>query len=243
VGLLAVAGTASAFSVGTESPVPNETVAGDEVTVTYVIDDPFTDVPNEWTLAGETQLENVSWVVTVNRAGSQVSQEQYDDQSFTQDLNINNNGDQVQVELVGTVPEVENYSYQPEERYTVAALTRVTGNNENEFRNDSAHHYTSESREARTAIDDAGTAIDEAGGNSEAEELRNNAISAYENGNFDNAVDLADRAQTTAEDAQQSQQNTRTLLLAGGALIVLILLGGGGYYLYTQSQEDNYSKL
>jgi len=240
--LVAFAGTASAFSVSAEN-VPAESAVGSEVSVTYTIDAPFTDVPNEWTLAGETELENVGWTVTVLRAGSQISQESYGAQSFEQDLDIDNNGDQVRVTLEGTVPAVENYTYEPQENYTVATLTRVSGSNENEFRTDSAHHYTEDSQQARQAIDAAGTAIDGAGGNSEAENLRQNAISAYDNGNFENAIDLANQAQNSAQQAQQSAQTTQTLLYAAGAVVLLLLLGGGGFYLYSQSQEDDYSKL
>lgn len=242
VGLVAFAGTASAFTVSAEN-VPSESAVGSEVSVTYTVDDPFTDVPNEWTLAGETGLENVSWTVTVLRAGNQISQESYGAQSFEQDLDIDNNGDQVRIELEGTVPAVENYTYEPPENYTVASLTRVSGSNENEFRTDSAHHYTTESQDAREAIDSATAAIEASGGNSEAENLRGNAISAYENGNFENALDLANQAQSAAEQAQQSQQTTQTLLYAAGAVVLLLLLGGGGFYLYSQSQQDDYSKL
>jgi hypothetical protein len=245
VGLVALAGTASALSVSAEG-VPSESAVGDEVTVTYTIDEPFTDVPNQWTLRGETELENVSWTVTVLRAGSPVSggQTTYGSQTFTQDLDIDNNGDEVRVELTGDVPAIETYSYQPREAYAVTTLTRVSGSNENEFRNDTAHHYTNQSREARVAIDDAAATINETGGNSEAEQLRDNAISSYENGNFNNAIDLAGQAQNTAEQAQQSQQTTQTLLYAGIAAAVLLLLGGGGFYLYSQSQSgDDYSKL
>ena len=243
VGLVTVAGTASAFSVSTDGPVPGETAVDSEVSATYVIDDPFTDVPNEWTLAGQTELEGVAWTVTVFRAGNQVSQETYDDQSFSQELDIDNNGDQVQVELVGTVPTISNYTYQPEERYTLAALTRVTGNNENEFRNDSAHHYTNASREARQAIDSSQQAVSDApGDNADAQAQIDRAISAYEAEDFDNAVSLAEDAQQQAQQAEQSQQTTQTLLYVAGAVVLLLLLGGGGYLFY-QSQQDDYSKL
>jgi len=241
-GLLAAAGTASAFTVSAEN-VPDESAVDEEVSVTYTIDDPFTDVPNEWTLEGQTQLEDVSWTVTVLRAGNQLSQETYGDQSFEQDLDIDNNGDQVQIELTGTTPAVENYTYDPEETYTVASLARVSGNNEDEFQNDTAHHYTEQSKEARTAIDEAEQAIAAAGGNSQAEQLRGNAISAYESGNFENAIDLATQATNTAQSAQQSQQTTQTLLFAGAGLVVLVVLGAVGYLLYQRSQEDTYSKL
>ena len=245
VGLVAVAGTAGAFSVSTEGGVPNETAVGDEVSVTYVIEDPYDGPPNEYTLEGETALENVSWTVEVLDQGDSVNQTIYGEQSFSQpmDRDGNQNGDEVRITLEGTVPPVENYTYEPRENYTVAEFTRVTGSNENEFRNDSAHHYTNQSREARQAIDAAGTAIDEAGGNSEAENLRGNAISAYENGNFENAIDLANQAENTAQQAQQSQQTTQTLLYVAGAVVLLLLLGGGGFYLYSQSREDDYSKL
>jgi len=244
VGLLAFPGTASALSVSAEG-VPSESAVGDEVTVTYTIDEPFTDVPNQWTLQGQTELENVSWTVTVLRAGSQIDggQETYGSQEFSQALDIDNNGDEVRVELTGTVPAIETYSYQPEEQYTVATLTRVSGNNENEIRSDSAHHYTSESREARNAIDSASAAINATGGNSEAEQLRDNAISSYESGNFNNSIDLAQQAQNTAEQAQQSQQTTQTLLYAGIGVVVLLVLGGVGFYFYSQSGGDDYSKL
>lgn len=245
VGLVAVAGTAGAFTVSTEGDVPNETAVGSEVSVTYVIDDPYTDVPSEWTLDGETELENVSWTVEVRDRGSVVYDDTYGEQSFSQTMDGDGaqDGDEVRISVEGTVPAVENYTYEPREQYTVANLARVTGSNENEFRADSAHHYDNDSREARQAIDDASAAINETGGNSEAENLRNNAISAYENGNFENAIDLATQAQNTAESAQQSQQTTQTLLLAGGAVVALLLLGGGGYVLYTRSQGDDYSKL
>jgi hypothetical protein len=242
VALLATAGTASAFSVSADG-VPSEAAVDEEVSVTYTIDDPFTDAPNEWTLAGSTELQSVSWTVTVLRAGDQVNQETYGDQSFEQDLEIDNNGDQVRIELVGTTPAVSNYTYDPAQSYQVASLSRISGSNEDEFRNDTAHHYTEDSQAARQAIDDAQAAIDEAGGNEEAEELVNSAISSYENENFQNAQDLAGQAQSQAQQAQQSAQTQRTLLMAGAGLVVLLLLIGGGYYAYTQMGDDDYSKL
>jgi len=238
VGLLAFAGVASAFAVSAEG-VPSDSAVDEEVSVTYNIDDPFTDVPNQWTLRGETDLEGVSWTVTVLRSGSRVSQATYGDQSFSQSLDIDNNGDEVRIELAGTTPAVENYTYEPEERYTVANLTQVSGSNEDQFRNDSAHHYTEESREARTAIEDAEAAIDAAGGNQNAESLVDSAVSSYENGNFGNAIDLANQA----EQAADSDRQQRTLLLAGGAVVLLLLVIAGGYYLYTQLSGDEYSKL
>ncbi len=241
--LLAIAGPVSAFTVSADG-VPGETAVGDEISVTYTIDDPFTDAPDEWTLAGETGLQNVSWTVTVLRAGNPVEDGETTagGQNFTRDLAIDNNGDQVRVELVGTVPEVGNYTYQPEEQFLVASLSRTTGDNTQEFQNDTAHHYTEDSRAAREAIASAQQAVENApGDNSDARADIDRAISAYEGENFENAISLAEEAQSQAQQAQQSQQTTQTLLLVGGAVVVLLLLGGGVYW--WSQQGDDYSKL
>jgi len=246
VGLLAVAGTAGAFSVSTDGSVPTETVVGSEVSVTYVIDDPYTDTPSEYTLAGATDLEDVSWTVTVLDRGNTVYDETYGSQSFRQSLDGDGDqdGDEVRIQLEGTVPAIENYTYEYKERYTIATLARVTGNNENEFRNDTAHHYTNDSREARQAINASQQAVADApGDNTDAQAQIDRAISAYEAQDFDNAVSLAADAQEQAQQAQQSQQTTQTLLYAAAAVVLLLLLGGGGFYLYSQSQADDYSKL
>ena len=238
--LIAAVGTASAISVSSTG-VPGSSQVGTDVTVSYTIDDPFTEAPNQWTLHGETELTNVRWTVTVKRAGSQISQQTYTEQSFDHSLEIGNDGDQVVVELDGTTPAVENYTYAPEETYLVTSLDQTTGGNSQELANASAHHYTVESQEARTAIEDAQAAIDDAGGHEEAETKVDNAISAYENSNFQLATELANQAQNKAEKAQQSQQTTSTLLMVGGAVVVLALVGGGVYY--WRSQQDNYSRL
>lgn len=238
--LLATVGTASAVAVSSEG-VPDSSQVGDSVTVTYTIDDPFTDAPNQWTLRGATELENVRWTITVMRAGTQIREETYTSQSFDESLNVNNNGDEIVVELDGTAPAVTNYTYSPEETYLVTSLEQATGNNTNELANDSAHHYTGESKEARGAIEDAEAAIAEVGGHDEAEGLVASAVSAYDAENFDNAISLANSAQEKAEQAQKSRQTTSTLLTVGGVVLVLGLLGGGIYY--WKSQQEQYSRL
>jgi hypothetical protein len=237
---LAVTGTAVAFDASAEG-LQDEYQVGSDADVTYTIADPFTDVPNQYTLRGETELTNVSWTVTVYRAGSQVSQNTYGTQNFSQDLDVNNNGDEVEVRLQGSAPEIANYTYDPAESFQVAELTRVSGNNPETFRTDTAHHYTAESDEARAAIEDAQQAIEDAGGNDEAERLVGNAISSYEAEDFENAIDLAGQAQERAESAQAASQRNQLILLAVGGLIVVGLVVGG--VLYWRSQQDEYTKL
>lgn len=241
--LLAAVGVAGAFEDSADG-LPGESEVGETVTVTYTVEDPFTGVPNQYTLRGETELTDVRWTVTVLRAGDPLDppgERTYGSGNFSQGLDVDNGGDEFRVELVGTTPEIGNFTYDPAERYQVAVLERVEGNNPVEFRNDTAHHYTEDSAAARTAIEDAQVAIDDAGGHDEAERLRGNAISSYEAEDFENAVDLAEQSEQRAERARQSQQRTQLVLMAGGAILVVGLLVGGVYYWY--SQRDTYSKL
>jgi hypothetical protein len=241
---LAAAPTAVALSSSAEG-VPGESQVGTEVSATFVVADPFTEAPDEWTLRGETELGNVSWTVTVIDQGDQISQETYGNQSFNHSLTNSEGGDEVRVELVGAVPAIENYTYDPRETYRLAILSRVQGSNVQEIDAWTPHHYTEKSKEAREAIDAASAAIDEAGGNQEAEEQLQRAIRAYESANseadFENAIDLANDAEQKAEQAQQSRQTMQLALYAVGGLVVLLLIGGGIYD--SRSQQDTYDKL
>ena len=238
---LALTGTAVAFDDSAQG-LQDEYQVGSDAAVTYTLSDPFTDVPNQYTLEGETQLTNVSWTVEVYRAGSQISENTYGGQNFSQQLDVNNNGDEVRVKLEGTAPAVANFTYPEEETFLVAELTRVSGNNPTTFRTDRAHHYTEASKDARQAIADAEQAIEEAGGNAEAEELLANAKNAYRNEEaFATARNISQQAQTKANQAKNSAQQTQLILMVAGAVVVIGLLAGG--FLYWRSQQDEYSKL
>ncbi|MEA5388593.1 hypothetical protein VB779_17220 [Haloarculaceae archaeon H-GB11] len=183
----------------------------------------------------------MSWTITVLDQGEEVSETNYGEQSFNQTLSRSGGGDEVVIELKGTAPEVDNYSYDPAQTYTLATLAKIQGSNTEELETWNVHYYTEESRESRQAIDSAGAAIEAAGGNQEAEQLYQNAISAYEGENFGNAKDLANQAESKAQNAQQSQQTTQYLLIGVGVLVVLALIGGGIYY--WKSQQGPSQKL
>ncbi|MEF8851222.1 MAG: hypothetical protein V5A44_06215 [Haloarculaceae archaeon] len=227
--LLAAAGPAGALTVTDETEF-SESRVGVTVSTTVVIEDPFTDQPDQWTLQGVTELENVSWVVTVLDQENQINQEQYAEQTFEQELSLDNGGDEVRIDLTGDTPPVENHTYDPPQAYTLWELVAVTGSSESTLNTTEIHHYTNDSREARRAIDNASMAINDSGGNPEARDTLNSSVSSYENGNFGNAIDLANDAESQAEQVQQSQQQTQTLIYAGVAVLVLVLIGGGVYY-------------
>lgn len=233
-GLLAVSLLAGgAAAVETSSDAPAESEVGADFQATFEVTDLFVDA-TEWTLHGETNLTNVTWTVTVyDQADNQIRQETYADATFEEDIDTDSGTNRVEVEVVGTTPEIENFTYDPSETFTAAAFTEVRpGGTEHEIDSYEVHHYTEDSKEARQAIDAARDAV-ERSGSSDGQQSLESAISAYESGNFDNAVSNAERAE---EEASQSQFVRNAAMLAGGA-IVLLLVAGGGYYAYRSRQE------
>lgn len=256
VAMLAVAavGTAAAVQVADED-VPDEGQVGADYTATMTLGELYQNPDyTSWTLRGETELENVTWTVTTTDTdtGNQIDSQSFDGQTFNYS-NIDaeaNDANQITVEVTGTVPSVENYTYPDEETFVVAELTQAReGGTSNEIASREAHHFTEGSQAARQAIGDAQDAIDaaqEAGGDtSTAESSLDSAISVYESGNFEEAQNLANRAQDEADtaksNAQSTEQRNQLLLYAGVAIVVLALIGGGVYW-YRQ-QQDDYSRL
>lgn len=241
--LLLTAAVVPAAAISTnEDGVPDESRAGSEVSATYTFTELYTDFES-WTLRGSTELEGVTWTVRkLDQAGNQLSQTSYDGATFDESVDISNDTARVVVQVRGTVPEVDNFSYDPAEQYTFASfqLRRQGGTNQR-ITADQVHHFTEASRDARAEIDAAQQAIDAAGGNQQAEQTLSNAISAYNAGNFGNAADLANQAEQRANRAQQSQNTTQMLVFAGIGVVVLLLVVGG--FAYYRSQQDTYDKL
>ena len=267
--LAAVAAPAVAVSVG-DSDVPGEAEAGTQVSASYTLTNLYQE-PNwdPWTLRGETELQNVSWTLTfIDAQGNQFDTVSYSGQTFTHSP-ITTEGDtpilEVRVDVTGVVPPVaeSDLSYPEEETFTLATLTQYQGEGtdgaSNDIVTDDTHHFTTApenqadpepgSREARGALDSASEAIQRAqtagADTGEANETFTAAVSSYENGDFSNAVSLAESAEDDAvearEEVESSQQRNQLLVYGAGALVVLALVGGAA--LYFRDQGDDYDKL
>jgi len=242
---LVVAGPAAAIS--TSGAAPSDAAVGSTMDVTYTLEEPLYENYNEWTLAGETGLESVTWTVTTYGVGDdEIEQTSYTGQSFTNPVSKAAGVAKVTVRVQGTVPTWSNWSYDPSQSLTVASFEETQeGGSTETILTSTSRPYTEESQAARTAIEDAQATIDAAAGAgtdvSEAESLLSNAVSAYDAGNFGNAQDLADDAGSAAESAQQSSQLTSTLMLVGGGVVVLAVIVGGVYWYL--SNRETYDKL
>ncbi|WP_302081654.1 hypothetical protein [Salinibaculum rarum] len=239
--LVGTLGTAAAIDVSS-SGAPQEAEVGTEINATITIEDPYQgdSIPSEWTLRGSTELENVSWTIEETDQGNPSGDDSSGAQSFTQELPMDGQqGDQITITIRGDVPAITNYTYNPHENFTMYEIERVTGSNAETLETHSVDHYTGDSREARQAIQNASAAIEEVNGDEDASNRLDQAISAYNQGNFDNAISIASDAENLAQNKQQSQQTTQLLLYAVGALVVIALVGGVLWY-WRQQQQDNY---
>ena len=236
---------AAGVSVG-DSTVTSDAQVGEQVTATVTLTELYQNPSLEsWTLEGETELTDVTWTVEYyDQTGARVNQQSFDGQSFSGATIAAEDGtSEVQVRITGTVPEVEEYSYDPAQSFTVLDLTQAReGGSSNDIDSWSATHYTEESREARNEIDDAAAAVEEVDSD-EADRLLTNAIEVYNGGGdeFSTAIDLANQAQDEAESTQQSNQLIRLALYGAGGVVVIGLVVVG--FLYWRSQQSGPDKL
>jgi hypothetical protein len=241
--LSAVAAPVAAVSVA-EEDVPSDAEVGTQVSATITLTELYQNPQLEqWRLSGETDLQNVTWtMVYYDQTGAKVDQESIDGQNVTGSQIAADDGvSEVEVTVTGTVPAVEAYTYDPEEEFLFASLSQTRdGGSSNAIDSWTTHQYTADSQEAREAIDAAGSALEDVN-NEDAQGDYESAIDAYEAGNFDNAITLAERAEEKATSAEQSQQTTQLILMGVGGLLVVGLLVGG--VLYWRSQQDSYDKL
>lgn len=237
---VATVGQAAAVSVSGEN-VPDSAKVGAQQDVTFTFTELYTDY-DEWTLRGQTELQQVSWTVTAyGVTGQQIEQQTYTGANFSYQVSASDNAEKITVRLQGTTPEVEQYQYEPAQSVTFATfLQSQEGGSATVIKTwENVRPYTAESQQARDAIQAAEQAIADAkaagADTSEAEVLLENAIDAYNHANFQNAVDLAKQAQQKAESAQQSNQLLQWALIGVGVLVLLLLIAGGIWY-YRKNQ-------
>ena len=224
-------GSAAAVESGAQD-LPEESEVGTDFEATLEVTELF-DEFEEWTLVAETDLDNSTWTIRqFNQAGDQVSRTDTDGGTAFDSIDIDDGTQTVEVRVTGTTPELGELSYDPPDRFVAANFTlERDGGTERAIGSHESHHYTAESREARLAIDSASAAVGDSGG--DARSSLESAISAYESGNFENAITLAERAES---EASQSQF-IRNAALGVGAVIVLAVLLGGGYWVYKSRQK------
>lgn len=237
--VLAVVLTVSLFAVpvagieSTSSDLPDETEVGTQTEATFEVTDLY-DEFEDWTLVGETNLTNVTWtVVQMNQAGDQISQESYDGATFESGIDIDDGTNTVEVRVTGTVPEIETLRYDPPETYTYAEFTLTrNGGTEGTIETHEVHHYTEASKSSREVIAASEESV-EAADDDGARRTLNNAISAYEAGDFDNANDLADQAQESADRSQLID----TAIQYGVVAIVVLVIVAVGIFTYRKRQS------
>lgn len=245
VAVVGLAGTAAAVSVS-ETSVPDTAEVNSSQTATVTLSDLYSDgAPSEWTLRMESNLSGtVDWTVSKEKFGNAgIQNESSSGQSYETTVSQSDDDETVVVTVSGTVPMPDEWSYSPPQQVAAVTLYRVNdAGNRVELGTATVQPYTQASQNARQAIAAAQQAInDTSGDTSEAERSLEQAISAYNNENFENALSNAQDAQNAAESTQSSQQTTQLLLYGAIGVVVLLLVGGGVYYY--RSQQDSYDKL
>lgn len=180
---------------------PASAQVGDAISFTATVQNPFQNAPDRWTLQGRTELENASWTIQVSDEGDPVDTVDAGGEQFRYDLDRRTGATTVEITVSGNVPPRSGYSYEEmsRENVTIISIGRRSNGAENEIEAFESHRYTEESRAARNAIDDA---IEAVGGTNDTVEQ---AISAYNSGNFGDAINLANEAEGGGE---QSAGNT-----------------------------------
>jgi hypothetical protein len=233
--LLVVSLAAPAAAVTVQSSdLPDQQRVGEERRATFELNDLYEDGTGEWTLRGRSELTSVTWTVRKVRLNGDTSSETFTGQSFETNVSSAANVDRVEVVVRGVAPRVEEYSYDPPQRFEFTQLSKVVGENVDTIDTWEVHHYTPASQRAREAIDTAEPVVSSAG-NQQARDQLERAIRAYESGEFDLSRDLANDARNAAERSRQSSRTTRLVLIGVGVVVLLALVVGGVLYLRSQS--------
>ncbi len=216
--------------------VPDGVRVGENVSATFTLTDLYTKAPNAWRLRATTALENASWIVTAYALDdSELASRSFRGQSFRTSVRAVRNVSRITVTVRGTAPAVENFTYRPRERFTLASLSRAHDGTSRLIKNWSVRHYTQESRSAWRTINATRTAVAENGSNDELEEQVGFAISAYRHGNFELATAIAADAKNATEDSEYPVMLLSGLFLGG----IVVALGTAGIRSYRERARDD----
>ncbi|MFB6105305.1 MAG: hypothetical protein ABEJ57_09560 [Halobacteriaceae archaeon] len=233
----------------TETGVPDRVQVNETVGVDSELSFTLTDLYSRYDsyqLIAQTDLHAAVWTVTTkNPQGQTIAQTTQNGSNVT--VQVGGNVDTVVVELEGRAPPPStiDFQYQPPQSVTIVAFSqRQQGGVASPIEDPiTARIYTEESAAARTALDEAAAAIEEAeaagAGVTEATNLVDSAVEAYNSGEFGLAKNLAEQAESNADDAAAAQSQQSLLLLIGGAVIALLIVGGIVYwYLQNRGPAD-----
>lgn len=244
--LLATAVPTAAVSVSTDD-TPEEAQLGEQISATYTATELYENQSDTWTLSGSTDLQSVTWTVELyDQTGAQIGSDTVTGQEFSQEISADDGVNEVVVTVEGTVTDEEsaiNWSYDPPQSLVVASFDGgQPGGAVDHLANFTTQPYTQESQQARSAIDDAAQAIEDArdagAGVSDAEDLLESAIESYDSGEFATAEDVANSSANQATGARESSEQTSLLIKVGIGIVVLLLLAGG-VYLYLQRRQTH----
>jgi hypothetical protein len=177
-------------------------------------------------------LTDATWTVTLYDAdGNQLGRQSLDGRSFAEDgVALDADVSEVGVRLVGRVPSVADYRYDPPQTFQLAsvAVTRpgATPTTLGTWR---VHYFTPESAAAADAIDAAAAETDAARAAgatpTEAEASLASAVDAYEREDFALATTLAAAAESQATAAREAATTRRLAVSVGGTAVGVGLIG------------------
>ena len=220
---LGTAGTAAAFSFD-DSGVSEEMEEDTQQTATVVMEEPFAERNPGWTVVVTSEFEEAGITITATTPTETIQESGQGEARLTLDNEAIN---EVEIQVSGTVPTVEQYSYENQEQENFVVM-EVSDANSGVIETWEAHRYTEESREARNKLDEAAEIA------SEDDDDFTSARTLYNSGEFEQSITESE----AIINQQESSEQTQTLLFVGAGVVVLLLLAGGGYYVYNQRSRN-----
>lgn len=198
--LTATAGVAGAVSVTSESIPQESTATGETVTLEVALGELYAD-QSAWDLTATTGLEDAEWTVEDRSGGSVDDTREYSGSSIDAGrLNgsAENAPESVHVVVSGTVPTPQTFSYDDGQSFQALEIEGVTDNVVFTVDTWSLDHHTSDSRTARTRLEEVESSIEQAQSDGEdisaAETSFEEAVTAFDSGDFETATSRADEA-------------------------------------------------